>query len=114
MRVLTWLFNLVLFVLALGFALSNTATVELRFVFADLTWRAPLVVVLLVFLAAGVALGLLAAVPLLFRHRREITRLTRELRHATRPPSPAPPAQTPPVVAAPAETAPGSAAGLGV
>ena len=114
MRVLTWLFNLVLFVLALGFALSNTAAVELRFLFADLVWRAPLVVVLLVFLAAGVALGLLAAAPLLFRHRREITRLARELRHATRPPTPAPATQTPPVVAAPSETAPGSAAGLGI
>lgn len=114
MRVLTWLFNLVLFVLALGFALSNTATVELRFVLADVVWRAPLVVVLLVFLAAGVALGLIAAAPRLFRYRREIARLERELRHATRPPAAAPAPPVPPVVPAPSETAPGSAAGLGV
>ena len=109
MRVVTWLFNLTLFLLALGFALSNTASVELRFLLGDLVWRAPLVVFLLIFLAAGVVLGLLAAVPSLFRHRREIARLTKELRHAGRP---APTVQ-PPVVAAP-QTAPGSSVGLGI
>ena len=62
-----------------------------------------------VFLAAGVVLGLLAAVPSLFRHRREIARLAKELRHAGRP---APTVQ-PPVVAAP-QTAPGSSVGLGI
>jgi len=108
MRIVTWLFNLMLFLLALGFALSNTATVELRFLPGELVWRAPLVVFLLIFLAAGVVLGLLGAVPSLFRQRREIARLTKELRHAGRPatPSPAPPAV--------AEAASGASVGLGV
>jgi len=83
MRFLTWLFNLMLFVAALGFALSNTDIVELRFLVGQLSWHAPLVVFLLVFLIAGVVLGLLAAVPSLFRQRREIARLNRALRHAT-------------------------------
>lgn len=109
MRVVTWLFNLTLFLLALGFALSNTASVELRFLLGDLVWRAPLVVFLLIFLAAGVVLGLFGAVPALFRHRREIARLTKELRHAGRP---APAAQPP--VAPATETAPGSSVGLGI
>ena len=62
---------------------------------------------LLIFFAAGVLVGLLAAVPSWFRQRREIARLQRELRHATRPES---------VVAAPApaEAAVGPGVGLGV
>ncbi len=109
MRVVTWLFNLILFLLALGFALSNTGSVELRFMFGDLAWRAPLVVFLLVFLLAGVVLGLLAAVPSLYRQRREIARLGTELRHAGRP------ASAPQAPAAPAGGRSDSAAiGLGV
>lgn len=109
MRFLTWLFNLALFVAALGFALSNTNTVELRFLVGELVWRAPLVVFLLIFLIAGVVLGLLAAVPSLFRQRREITRLTKELRHAGRPPLTAPAPPQPP-----AEPVPNPATGLGI
>ncbi|MBN9427996.1 MAG: LapA family protein [Burkholderiales bacterium] len=101
MRVVTWLFNLVLFVLALGFALSNTDSIDLRFMPGGLQWRAPLVVFLLIFLAAGVVLGLLAAGPSLFRQRREIARLNKELRHATRPANGGVTAATPPVDAVP-------------
>ncbi|KAA0218751.1 MAG: LapA family protein [Lautropia sp.] len=111
MRVVTWLFNLLLFLLALGFALSNTATVELRFLPGELVWRAPLVVFLLISLAAGVVLGLLGAAPSLFRQRREITRLTKELRHAGRPATQGQATPPPPSVA---QTASGSSVGLGV
>lgn len=107
MRFLTWLFNLLLFVAALGFALSNTDSVELRFLVGQLSWHAPLVVFLLVFLIAGVVLGLLAAVPSLFRQRREIARLTKALRHA----APAPQAEPAPP---PIEPVPEPATGLGV
>jgi uncharacterized integral membrane protein len=107
MRFLTGLFNLLLFVAALGFALSNTDNVELRFLVGQLSWHAPLVVFLLVFLIAGVVLGLLAAVPSLFRQRREIARLTKALRHAT----PAPAAAPAPV---PVEPVPDPATGLGI
>ena len=113
MRILTWLFNLMLFLLALGFALSNTATVELRFLPGDLVWRAPLVVFLLIFLAAGVVLGLLGAVPSLFRQRREIANLTKELRHGARP-APTAPASAPPPAAPAHDGTPGSSLGLGV
>lgn len=106
MRIVTWVFNFLLFLIALGFALSNTGATELRFLIGDLTWHAPLVIFLLVFFAAGVVVGLLAAVPAMFRHRREISRLNRELRHATRSESePAP---------LPAEAAVGPGIGLGV
>ncbi len=80
MRVISWFFRIVLFLAALGFALSNTGITELRFFGVDLVWRAPLVIFLLVFFAAGALLGLLGVVPTWFRLRREIGRLRRELR----------------------------------
>jgi len=85
MRILSWIFYLGLFVLALGFALSNTEPVELRlFSGYASSWRAPLVVFLLAFLGIGAVLGLLAAVPSLFRARREIAHLRKELRLANK------------------------------
>ncbi len=82
MRVVAWIFNLLLFLVALGFALSNTAVTELRFFLFgdDLAWRAPLVIFLLLFFVAGAVVGLLAAFPSFFRNRRELSRLRRELR----------------------------------
>lgn len=85
MRVVSWIVRAVLFLVALGFALSNTAVTELRFFGVDLVWRAPLVIFLLAFFASGAALGLLAVVPTLYRQRREIGRLRREVRATARP-----------------------------
>ncbi|MBE0592226.1 MAG: lipopolysaccharide assembly protein LapA domain-containing protein [Burkholderiaceae bacterium] len=84
MRVLAWIFNLLLFLVALGFALSNTTVAELRFFLFgdDFAWRQPLVIFLLLFFVAGVVVGLLAAFPSFFRYRRELARLRRELRLA--------------------------------
>ena len=82
MRVVAWIFNLLLFLVALGFALSNTTVTELRFFLLgdDVAWRAPLVIFLLLFFVAGAVIGLLAAFPSFFRNRRELSRLRRELR----------------------------------
>ncbi|MFP5462731.1 MAG: lipopolysaccharide assembly protein LapA domain-containing protein [Gammaproteobacteria bacterium] len=85
MRVVSWIVRAILFLAALGFALSNTAVTELRFFGVDLVWRAPLVIFLLAFFGAGAALGLLAVVPTLYRQRREIGRLRREVRATARP-----------------------------
>ncbi len=84
MRVVAWLFRALVFLVALGFALSNTGITELRFFGMDIVWRAPLVVFLLAFLVAGAALGLLGVVPSLFRQRREIGRLRREIKIAAK------------------------------
>jgi putative membrane protein len=86
MKLVVWLLRGALFVVALGFALSNTGVSELRFFGVDLAWRAPLVVFLLGFFVAGVALGIAGVVPTLFRQRREIGRLRRQLQGATRVP----------------------------
>jgi lipopolysaccharide assembly protein A len=79
MRLLTWLIRLALFIVLLGFALSNTDTVSLRFFgIPEFVWRAPLVLFLLIFFAAGAVVGVLSSVPVVFRQRRQIARLRRE------------------------------------
>lgn len=85
MRILSWIFYIALFVLALAFALSNTEPVDVRFFAGQATWRAPVVVVLLCFLAGGVVLGLIACIPTFFRQRREIAGLRKELKALGRP-----------------------------
>jgi len=98
MRVVSWIFRTVLFLAALGFALSNTAVTELRFFGVEFVWRAPLVIFLLAFLAAGVLLGLLGLLPTWYRMRREIGRLRRELRVAEKAANAASPRVAPPDV----------------
>lgn len=105
MRLLSWIFRTLLFLAALGFALSNTRITELRFFGVDFVWSAPLVIFLLAFFAAGVVLGLLAVVPTLYRQRREIGRLRRELRGSGKPAGNVPPPPDVPSAAGSAETA---------
>jgi uncharacterized integral membrane protein len=75
--------GIVVFMALLGFAIKNTDSVALRY-FLGLEWHAPLVFVLLVFFAAGTALGVMASLAILVRQRREILGLKRELRGLTR------------------------------
>ncbi|GAO36042.1 hypothetical protein SCT_1441 [Sulfuricella sp. T08] len=79
MRYLSWLFGFVLFLLALGFAVKNSDTVVVNY-YLGYQWQAPLVLVLLVFLIAGVAIGVAASLGFIFRQRREIFFLKREMR----------------------------------
>ncbi len=94
MRFVSWLVWLALFLVALAFALKNTAITELHFfvLVDDFVWRAPLVVFLLLFFVAGTVLGLLAVVPTIYRLRREMGRLRREAQLNPRTPPPSPPA----------------------
>lgn len=79
MRYLSWLFGFFLFLLALGFAVKNGDTVGVNY-YLGYQWQAPMVLVLLVFLIAGVAIGVAASLGLIFRQRREIFFLKREMR----------------------------------
>jgi len=90
MRALAWTLRIVLFLALFLFALKNTDSISLRLYF-DQVWQAPLILVLLVFFAAGAAMGVLATLATVFRQRREIGRLKREL--GARPPdeNPQPP-----------------------
>jgi len=78
MRALAWTLRLILFLALFLLALKNTDSVSLRLYF-DQVWQAPLILVLLVFFAAGAALGVLATLATVFRQRRDIARLRREL-----------------------------------
>jgi uncharacterized integral membrane protein len=72
-----------IFLLLLGFAVKNSDSVAVRY-FLGLEWHAPLVLMLLVFFAAGTALGVAASLMIMVRQRREILGLKREIRSLTR------------------------------
>jgi uncharacterized integral membrane protein len=78
MRYLVWLFRAILFVVLLGFAVKNDQPVVLRYFFG-FEWQASLVVILLLFFAVGMGIGVLALLGNIFRQRREISALKREL-----------------------------------
>ena len=71
MRYLTWFLRVLLFLLLFGFAVRNVELVTLRYYF-DYEWQAPLVLILLLFFALGVAVGVGSCVAKIFRQSREI------------------------------------------
>ena len=73
MKMIFRLIALILFIVFFGFALKNTQEVSLRF-FLDYEIRGPLVILLLGFFGAGAVLGVLAMMPMVFRHRRDVSR----------------------------------------
>jgi uncharacterized integral membrane protein len=73
MKFVSTLAGFVLFVLFFGFALKNTQEVDLHF-FLNYELRGPLVLMLLAFLIAGAAHGILAVTPTVLPQRRERTR----------------------------------------
>lgn len=73
MRALGWLAKGLLFLILFGFALKNTAPVELRF-FLGHAWHAPLSLLLFSFFSAGAALGITAVLGIAYRQRRALER----------------------------------------
>ena len=90
MTVLTWAIRLIIFFFLLVFAMRNTQPISLQFIL-DYVWEAPLVIVLLVFFAGGAILGVLSVVGVIFRQRREISRLKRSASIVQEPAAPQPP-----------------------
>ncbi len=70
MGYLTWALRVFLLLVFFLFAQKNFEMAVLRFYF-DLEWRAPLILMLLVFFFLGVVLTLLALLPRLLRQLRE-------------------------------------------
>ena len=89
MRYLSWAFRILLFVLLFGFALKNSDPVTVRF-YLGAQWEASLALVVLVFFAVGVAAGVIACFAYVYRQRREILQLRKELRTRPGPPEDAP------------------------
>ena len=79
MRYLAWLSGFALFLLALGFAVKNSEAVVVHY-YLGYQWQAPLVLVILVFFAVGVGVGVAASLGYIFRQRRDILSLKREIR----------------------------------
>jgi len=78
MRYISWLFQMFLFIILLGFALKNGQPVTLYYFFGY-EWQSSMVIVTLLFFAVGAVLGILATLGIWFRQRREISRLKREI-----------------------------------
>ena len=76
MRILTWLFRGFIFFTLFAFALNNQHDAVVHWFFG-VQWRSPLVIVVLVAFAAGLAVGILAMVPRWWRHRRQAQRQAR-------------------------------------
>ena len=76
MTALTWAIRLIIFAFLVVFSVQNTETATLRLLPGH-DWQAPLVIVLLLFFVGGALLGALSLVGVLFRQRREISRLRR-------------------------------------
>jgi uncharacterized integral membrane protein len=88
MTLLRWIVGGILFLVLLLFALQNVDVVTLRF-FDVGTLDAPLIFLLLLAFAVGVALGLLASAVRIVRLSREVARL-RKAAPTTLQPVPAP------------------------
>jgi uncharacterized integral membrane protein len=72
-KLLFRIISVILFVIFFGFALKNTQETTLFF-FWGYELRGPLVLLLLGFFVAGGVFGVLAMTPMVFRHRRELSR----------------------------------------
>jgi uncharacterized integral membrane protein len=79
MRYMMWFLRAVLFLILLGFAMKNDQIVVLHYFFGY-EWQTSLILILLLFFAVGVSVGVLAVLGNIFRQRREISTLKRELR----------------------------------
>jgi uncharacterized integral membrane protein len=79
MQIVRWLFGATLFLALLLLSLQNSDLVTLKF-YHWWSWQAPLIFVVLVAFAIGVAAGLLAGVVRTTRLKRQIGRLRREQR----------------------------------
>jgi len=85
MRYLSWAFRVLLFIVLFGFALKNSDPVTVRF-YLGAHWEASLALVVLVFFVVGVAAGVIACFAYIYRQRREILQLRKELRTKPGPP----------------------------
>ena len=94
MRLVMWIFRLLLFFLLFGFAVKNDHLVGLHFFFGS-SWQLPLVFVILATFTAGALLGVTATFGALLQQRREIGRLRRQLERTERDRKAAAPASLP-------------------
>lgn len=86
MRYLSWILGIMLFLLALGFAIKNSDSVTLNY-YLGYQWQAPLVLVVLAAFCIGAISGIAASLGLIYKQRREILRLRRAFPGGRIPPA---------------------------
>ena len=82
-RLLVWVLRLLVFFALFGLAIKNSGPVEVRF-FLEQSWQAPFSLVLLAAFAAGIVIGLAAALGSWVRQRRELAALKAQLADGVR------------------------------
>ena len=92
MHMFRWIVGSTIFVALLFLSLQNSGEVTLKF-YNLWQWSAPLIFVVLIAFAVGVAAGLLAGALRTSRVKRELNRLHRERSHAGTAPSAGPPSR---------------------
>jgi putative membrane protein len=78
MKILVWLLRLFILLVLVWFAVKNSEIVTLHAY--PYSWQAPLVLVILGFFAGGVLLGLLASLGRIYRLKREVGGLKKEIK----------------------------------
>lgn len=73
MKIISRIITVILFIIFFGFAMKNDQIVTLQYFFGY-QQSAPLVILLLAFFLCGGILGALAMVPMVFRHKRDISK----------------------------------------
>ena len=78
MKILVWLLRLFILLVLVWFSVKNSEIVALHAY--PYSWQAPLVLVILAFFAGGVMLGLLASLGSIYRLKREVGGLKKEIK----------------------------------
>jgi putative membrane protein len=87
MQIVRWIIGVIVFLALLLLSIQNAEQVKLRF-FNLMSFEAPLIFVVLVVFAAGIAAGLLAGAIKVARLKRQLNRLRREHRKPIETPGP--------------------------
>src|SRR5437867_336047 len=87
MRIIRWVIGVTVFLALLWLSIQNSDSVTLR-IFNLVTFQAPLIFVVLIVFACGVAFGLLAGAVKVARLRRQLNRMRREQRRTAEVPAP--------------------------
>jgi uncharacterized integral membrane protein len=87
MHVVRWIIGVIVFLALLLLSIQNSEIAKLNF-FNQVTFQAPLIFVVLVVFASGVAAGLLAGAIKVARLKRQLNRLRRDQRKPIETPGP--------------------------
>ncbi len=87
MKIVRWIVGVTIFIALLLLSIQNAEQVKLRF-FNLMSFEAPLIFVVLIVFACGVAAGLLAGAVKVARLKRQLNKVRREQRRGVEPPAP--------------------------